>query len=44
MAGKVDTPDMRFTNNARYFQDGSSLTIAFEGRHIASRSARRRWA
>ena len=32
MAGKVDTPDMRFTNNARYFQDGSSMTIAFEGR------------
>ena len=31
MAGKVDTPDMRFTNNARYFQVGSSLTIAFKG-------------
>ena len=31
-AGKVDTPDMRFRNNARVFEDGLSLAIAFKGR------------
>ena len=31
-SGKVDTPDMRFKSNARYFQYGSTMSIAFKGR------------